>query len=193
MPYIKFVKRIVPVYPLYYFNYVLFRVVDGDGQPRAVFFYCTRRAEKRVKIRAFNIIFDVCGRYIVSVAQVVNRRRFTLLYARMEDGAIWLDNTLPVTVALDDGSVYSFNTDDYRPGESGVRWELDEQAAAEALPKDFAWDAVRRVILTSEGGRDSGCFEFSGPASAGRRVRVYVDAADGKQARITLDPAIDVK
>ena len=113
----------------------------------------------------------------------------SLRYARVEDGAVWLDNALQIAIALDDGSVYSFNTDDYRAGESGVRWTLDEEAAAAALPADFAWDAARRVILTSEGGRNSGCYEFSGPGLGGRRVRVYVDAADGKQERIALDPA----
>ena len=116
----------------------------------------------------------------------------SLRYARVEDGAVWLDNALQLAVALDDGSLYSFNTDDYRAGDSGASWVLDEEKAAEALPEDFAWDAVRRVILTSEGGRSSGCYEFSAPDSAGRRVRVYVDAADGKQARIALDESVEV-
>ena len=111
----------------------------------------------------------------------------SLRYARVEDGAVWLDNALQIAVALDDGSVYSFNTDDYRAGASGVRWEIDEEAAAEALPEDFAWESVRRVILTSEGGRNSGCYEFAGPGSGGRRVRICVDAADGRQERICLD------
>ena len=116
----------------------------------------------------------------------------SLRYARVEDGAVWLDNALQIAVALDDGSVYSFNTDDYRAGESGVQWTLGEEEAAGALPEDFEWDAVRRVILTSEGGRSSGCYEFGGPGEGARRVRICVDAADGKQARITLDPLPEI-
>ena len=108
-------------------------------------------------------------------------------YARTEDGAVWLDNLLHVAVALDDGSIYSFNTDAWQPGESGVRWTLSEDEAAAALPEDFAWDAARRVILTSDGGCCSGCYEFSGPGRDERRVRLYVSAADGKQERITIE------
>ena len=113
----------------------------------------------------------------------------SLRYARVEDGAVWLDNALRIAVALDDGSIYSFNTDEYHAGGSGVRWLLDEEEAAAALPEDFVWDDVRRVILTSEGGRNSGCYEFSGDGALGRRVRICVDGEDGRQARITLDPA----
>ena len=111
----------------------------------------------------------------------------SLDYARTEDGALWLDNLLRVAVALDDGSIYSFNADAWQPGESGVRWTLSEEEAAAALPDDFAWDAARRVILTSEGGRNSACYEFSGPGRDDGRVRLYVNAVDGKQERITID------
>ena len=111
----------------------------------------------------------------------------SLRYARVEDEAVWPDNALLIAVALDDGSIYSFNTDDYRSGESGVRWEIDEDTAAEALPAGFAPETVRRVILTSEGGRNSGCYEFGGTGLDGRPVRICVDGSDGKQARICLD------
>lgn len=110
-----------------------------------------------------------------------------LRYARTENGAVWLDNDLSIAVALDDGSIYSFNTDGYRGGESGVRWSLTEDEAAAALPEGFPAETVRKVILTSEGGRNSGCYEFSGPGAAGRRVRIYVDASDGRQDRITVE------
>ena len=111
-------------------------------------------------------------------------------FARTENGAVWLDNDLCVAVALDDGSIYSFNTDAYRSGESGARWTLTEEQAAASLPEGFTPTDTRRVILTSEGGRDSGCYEFSGSGEAGRRVHVYVDASDGRQARITVEEAV---
>ncbi len=111
----------------------------------------------------------------------------SLRYARVENGALWPDNALRIAVALDDGSIYSFSTDEYRAGESGARWEIDEEQAARALPEDFALESVRRVILTSEGGRSSGCYEFSGTGRGGRALRICVDGSSGKQARICLD------
>lgn len=111
----------------------------------------------------------------------------SLRYSRVENGAVWLDNALRIAVALDDGSIYSFNTDEYHAGESGVRWEIDEEKAAAALPEDFARESVRRVILTSEGGINRGCYEFSGTGRGGQPVRICVDGADGKQARICLE------
>lgn len=108
-------------------------------------------------------------------------------FARTEDGAVWLDNDLSIAIALDDGSVYSFNTDEYRGGESGVRWRLSEEEAEQTLPEGFSPESTRRVILTSEGGRNSGCFEFFGRGEGGRAVRLYVDADDGSQRRITVE------
>ena len=110
-----------------------------------------------------------------------------LRYARIEDRAIWLDNTLSIAVALDDGSIYSFNADAYTPGESGVHWRVDEATAAAALPASFELEESRRVITTSEGGRNCGCFEFSGTGRGGEQVRICVSAEDGKQCRITVE------
>ncbi len=161
--------------------------VDSLSQTRLVSEAVLDRAEAQAAAEAFLQRAGYSDLYLLE--QSDGGAVLSLLYARTEDGAIWLDNTLPVTVALDDGSVYSFNTDNYRAGKSGVSWELDEQAAAEALPEGFTWDSVRRVILTSAGGRNSGCYEFSGPGSGGKRVRICVNAANGKQERISLQAA----
>ena len=111
----------------------------------------------------------------------------SLRYARTEDGAVWVDNDLSIAIALDDGSVYSFNADGFDRAESGVRWEIDEETAALALPDEFVPAASRRLILTSPGGYKHGCYEFSGEAGGGRTVRICVVGTDGRQCRITLD------
>lgn len=108
-------------------------------------------------------------------------------FARTENDAVWLDNDLSIAIALDDGSVYSFNTDEYRGGESGAVWALDAESAAQALPAAFTPEESRKVILTSEGGRNFGCYEFTGTGSGGETVRICVDAADGLQRRITVE------
>ena len=112
-----------------------------------------------------------------------------LRYARVEDAAVWLDNALSISVALDDGSIYSFNADSYSPGASGVRWTLPEEAAAEALPRDFRIAETRRVITTSAGGRRTGCYEFLGRGRNGEQVSICVSGEDGKECRITVERA----
>lgn len=159
--------------------------VDSLSQTRLVSEAVLSAEEAQAAAEAF------LGRAGYADLSLIGRRDggtvLSLDYARTEDGALWLDNLLRVSVALDDGSIYSFNTDAWQPGESGVRWTLSEDEAAAALPEDFAWDASRRVILTSEGGRNSACYEFSGPGRDDARVRLYVNAADGKQERITIE------
>lgn len=108
-------------------------------------------------------------------------------FARTENDAVWLDNDLSIAIALDDGSVYSFNTAEYRGGESGAVWTLDAETAAQALPAAFTPEESRKVILTSEGGRNWGCYEFTGAGANGETVRICVDAADGLQRRITVE------
>lgn len=110
----------------------------------------------------------------------------SLRYARTEGEAVWLDNAVSLAVALDDGSIYSFNTADYRAGESGARWQLDSEAAAASLPGNFRAAESRPVILTSEGGRSFGCYEFSGEGEKGEQLRIYIDAADGRERRIEI-------
>ena len=110
----------------------------------------------------------------------------TLRYARSEGEAVWLDNTLSIAVALDDGSIYSFNAADYRSGSSGAVWTMDAQAAAQSLPGNFQYSEVRPVILTSEGGRNYGCYEFRGSGETGETVTIYIDADSGRERRIEV-------
>lgn len=108
-------------------------------------------------------------------------------FARVEDGALWPDNALSLAIALDDGSVYSFNSADYLSAPSGAVWALEETQAAQALPEGFTPVSTRRVILESEGGVPHGCFEFEGEGLRGETVRIAVDAETGAQRRIEIE------
>ena len=136
-------------------------------------------AEDFLRERGYN---DLSLRELRSNGTIASMR-----FARTEGDAVWLDNDLSIAIALDNGSVYSFNAVDYREQKSGVRFALDEEAAKAALPEQFEPESSRKVILTSEGGRDLGCYEFVGSGRGGERVRIYVDADDGKEYRITVE------
>ena len=112
-----------------------------------------------------------------------------LVYAKTERGAVCLDNCIQIAVALDDGSIYSFNAADYCGEDSGARFLVEEEQAAEALPESLELLDSRRVILKSPGKRDLACYEFSCADKNGRQVQICVDAASGKQCRIDVQRA----
>ena len=108
-----------------------------------------------------------------------------LRYARVVDEAVCLDNCLTVSIALDDGSVYAFNAVDYREDDVDVDWTVDQTQAEETLPEGLDLTDCRKVIIRSAGEKDLACYELS--CTAGERlVRIFVDAATGKQCRIEI-------
>lgn len=109
-----------------------------------------------------------------------------MVYSRTENGAVCLDNCVQIAVALDDGSIYSFNAADYCGEKSGVRFLIEEEEAARALPEGLELLDSRRVIRKSPGKRDLACYEFSCADADGRQVQICVDAASGRQCRIDV-------
>lgn len=102
-------------------------------------------------------------------------------YAREADGALCTDACLRIAVALDDGSLYSFDATDYCTQAPEVDWPLSREEAETALPEGLrVLDCARRV-RRSPGGRDLACYEFSCEDEEGRSLRISVDAETGKQ------------
>ena len=107
-------------------------------------------------------------------------------YAKTQEGAVCLDNGIRLAIALDDGSVYSFSAEDYCEDPAELSWNVTEEEAAEKLVEGLSLESGRRVILKSPGERDQACYEFRCLDREGRSVRIYVDAATGKQCEIAL-------
>lgn len=107
-------------------------------------------------------------------------------FARVENDAVCIDDTLTVAVALDDGSIYAFNAVEYSTEDTGAQWEIDEQQAAEKLPQGLKTQEMRKVIIETAGGRAMPCYEFSCTDKAQRQVKIYVDAQTGRQCRISV-------
>lgn len=109
-------------------------------------------------------------------------------YCRVEDEALCLDNKLRICVAMDDGSIYSLDASSYSTGEYSAQWTVDEDTAAQAVPESLELEASRRIIIKSPGGMDLACYEFSCTAENSQQVKIYVDAATGKQYQILISP-----
>ncbi len=109
-----------------------------------------------------------------------------LRYAKLEHDALCPDNCVQLAVALDDGSIYSFNAADYCGEASGARFLVDEEQAARALPEGLELLDSRKEIRKSPGKRDLACYAFRCADGEGREVRILVDAATGEQCDIEL-------
>ena len=107
-------------------------------------------------------------------------------FAQIQDEALRLGSGVKVSVALDDGSIYSYNGEDYSYEPAELSWDTDEETAAEQLPENVSSEGVRRVTIESEGGRELPCYEFSCINSEGENLKIYVDAQSGKQCRIDI-------
>lgn len=107
-------------------------------------------------------------------------------FAQIQDEALRLGSGVKVSVALDDGSIYSYNGEDYSYEQAELSWDTDEETAAEQLPENVSSEGVRRVTIESEGGRELPCYEFSCINSEGENLKIYVDAQSGKQCRIDI-------
>lgn len=108
-------------------------------------------------------------------------------FAREQDGALCPDCVLRVGVALDDGSIHSFDASAYDPEPIPVSWPLDEDSARSALPEGLETAEAAREILRSPGGRAVACYVFTARDEQGRTVEIAVRADTGKQFRIRVE------
>jgi len=107
-------------------------------------------------------------------------------FSKTADDAVYLDNYVKIGIAMDDGSVYSFNAEHYEAESSPLQWEIEESEAEKSLPSNLKLQDSRRVVLERENGEETGCYELSCLSENGGEVKVYVDASSGKQREIKI-------
>lgn len=107
-------------------------------------------------------------------------------FAQVQEEALRLGSGVKVSVALDDGSIYAYNAENYSYDTAELSWNTDEETAARQLPENVSSEGVRRVTIESDGGRELPCYEFSCLNSQGESLKIYVNADTGKQCRIDI-------
>ena len=107
-------------------------------------------------------------------------------FAATEDGVLWPDNYIKVAIAMDDGSVYSFDSRNYSEAESGVAWTVDKQKAIEAMPESLTLDKIEKVIINSNGGKAMACYKLLCTSENGTKLELIVNANSGKQQEISF-------
>ena len=106
-------------------------------------------------------------------------------FVREQDGALCPDSVLRLGIALDDGSLYSYDATAFDPEPVSVSWTVDEETARAALPEGLSPRESRRLILKSPGGQAVPVYAFS--CRDGRRsVEICVSAETGKQYKISV-------
>jgi len=111
-----------------------------------------------------------------------------LRFAECRDDTVFLNNTLIISMAMDDGSVHAFNAEAYRPDvEHDVQWNISETQATEKLPRGLELEECRKVCTESPGGRELACYELRCSDENGNKVKLYIEADQGRQVDILLD------
>ena len=105
-------------------------------------------------------------------------------FAPEQDGAIRRDDYISISVALDDGSIYSYDATRYSDAKVELLWNVDEKTARAALPEGAELQSTKKVIIKSPGGNYLACWELICAFEDGESMCVYVDAESGKQCKI---------
>ena len=108
-------------------------------------------------------------------------------FVPVHDGALRIDDSISVSVALDDGSIYSYDATRYSDDAPEIDWSCDEETARGSLPDNVSVSGSRKVIVQRPGGEYMACYEFDCTGSEGESLRIYADGSDGRQCRIQLE------
>ena len=103
-------------------------------------------------------------------------------YAVNENGIMWPDNHIKIGIAMDDGSVYSFNALNYHDDASGAKWSIDEKEAKKAVPESLTVQSAEKQIKAGEG-----CYNFRCMNDMGENVNILIDGKTGKQMEISIN------
>lgn len=116
-----------------------------------------------------------------------NGNALLMSFAVYRDDTLYLNNALSIAIAMDDGSVYSFNAESYYPdAEHDVQWSIDAAQAEKKLPSSLKLEESRKVCIESPGGMELACYELKCTDRDGNPVTIYVDGNSGMQVQIVL-------
>lgn len=111
-------------------------------------------------------------------------------FVPVQAGAKCYTDLIKISVAADNGGVYSFDASKYvenhrvrtRPGNM-----VSAAEAAGALPRGLAAGESTLAVIASPGGEDVFCREFVCGGKNGETVKVFVNALTGRQQEIDID------
>lgn len=107
-----------------------------------------------------------------------------------QNGALCTCDSIKLSVASDNGEVYSFDAVDYVKNHS-EREESEPKVsvniARAALPDSLSIISEDMLICPTDGGNERLCYAFKCEGLNGESVSAYVDASSGEQYRISVE------
>ncbi len=159
--------------------------VDSMGQSRLVGERKLSAEEAQKAAEEFLGSKDYANLKLVSSRESGNT--VLMSFAEYRDDTLYMNNALSISIAMDDGSVYSFNAEKYRPdAEHDIQWNIDAAQAEEKLPSSLSLEDSRKVCIESPGGRELACYELRCSDPDGNPVTIYIDGDSGRQQQILL-------
>ena len=107
-------------------------------------------------------------------------------YAAVQNEAVCEDNYITVSVAADNGEIYSLNAENYSPDIAEVQWKVTEEEARKKLPQGIELQNSEKTVIKSPGGRSVACYEFVCANENGEKVKIYVSGETGRQYKIEV-------
>ena len=107
-------------------------------------------------------------------------------YAAVQNEAVCEDNYITVSVAADNGEIYSLNAENYSPDIAEVQWKVTEEEARKKLPQGIEHQNSEKTVIKSPGGRSVACYEFVCADEKGEKVKIYVSGETGRQYKIEV-------
>ena len=107
-------------------------------------------------------------------------------YAAVQNEAVCEDNYITVSVAADNGEIYSLNAENYSPDIAEVQWKVTEEEARKKLPQGIELQNSEKTVIKSPGGRSVACYEFVCADEKGEKVKIYVSGETGRQYKIEV-------
>ena len=113
----------------------------------------------------------------------------TANFAYVQDGVVCYSDLIKVGVALDDGSLQSFEASDYVKAHIQRQLpqiQVDAQTASAKVPPELEVLGTETVLIPSAGKYELLCHEFECQDSEGLRYLIYVNSVTGEQEKIML-------
>ncbi len=120
---------------------------------------------------------------------MINNNILTANFAFMQNGVICYPDLIKVGIAMDDGSLQSFDATGYIKSHKERQIPapaISEEAARTKVPGDLNIIGTNKTIIPSAGKNEIFCYEFECEDANDQRFLIYVNAATGEQEKIFI-------
>ncbi len=120
---------------------------------------------------------------------MIDNNIMTANFAYTENGVVCYPDLIKVGIAMDDGSLQSFDATGYiksHTQRSIPAAALNEESAKSKVPSDLNIVNINKTIIPSAGKNETFCYEFECEDANAQRFLIYVNAMTGEQEKIFI-------